>query len=483
MDASVWITSMGVLLAAACAAGVALEAARRTSSREGRGLREANHALETELAVSRAALADTERRFDTAHDQLAEAFRALSADSLRASNEQFLQLAAATLHGERERADATLARRQQAVEALVQPIHEKLAAATAAIETTERSRRQAYGGLRQQLSAMVAGQEQLRGETAGLSKALRRPEVRGRWGEMQLRRVAELAGMAEHCDFTQQASVTRGASAGDGGSLRPDMVVALPGGREIVVDAKTPMDAYLDAAEADHPTAREDRLAAHVRQIETKVKELGGKRYQDHFASADFVVLFIPGESFLYAAVERRPGLIDDALARGVVVATPTTLVALLKTVALGWREERLAENAVEIKALGEELHRRLGTLTGHLDRLGRSVGKTVEHYNRLVGSFETQVLPHARRFEGLGIDSGRPLPAAGTLKGVEHQPRPLPTPSNRGHSHDLIQAARDAGQGVDANNQTTRPPPTNPRPEAGSGLTPGHAGALRRAD
>lgn len=416
MDATVWITSMGVLLAAACAAGVALEAARRTASREGRGLREANHALETELAVSRAALADTERRFDTAHDQLAEAFRALSADALRASNEQFLQLAAATLHGERERADATLAQRQQAVAALVQPIHEKLAAATAAIETTERSRRQAYGGLRQQLSAMVAGQEQLRGETAGLSKALRRPEVRGRWGEMQLRRVAELAGMAEHCDFTQQASV----SLADGGSLRPDMVVALPGGREIVVDAKTPMDAYLDAAEADDSAVRKERLGAHVRQIEAKITELSGKRYQDHFASADFVVLFIPGESFLYAAVERRPQLIDDALARGVVVATPTTLVALLKTVALGWREERLAENAVEIKALGEELHRRLGTLTRHLDRLGRSVGKTVEHYNRLVGSYESQVLTQARRFEGLGVDSGRPLPAAGEVAPVD---------------------------------------------------------------
>ena len=235
---------------------------------------------------------------------------------------------------------------------------------------------------------------------------------------MQLRRVAELAGMAEHCDFTQQASVSAGA--GDGTTLRPDMVVALPGGREIVIDAKTPMDAYLDAAEADDPAIREDRLAAHVRQIEAKVRELGGKRYQDHFAGADFVVLFIPGESFLYAAVERRPQLIDDALARGVVVATPTTLVALLKTVALGWREERLAENAVEIKALGEELHRRLGTLTGHLDRLGRSVGKTVEHYNRLVGSFESQVLTQARRFEDLGVDSGRPLASAGEVAPVD---------------------------------------------------------------
>lgn len=415
MGDSMWIVVLGALCVALVGGMVVLECARRRLSA-------ANRVLGTELAVSRAALADTERRFDAAHDQLAESFRALSADALQASNEQFLQLARAALHGDRERADADVARRQQAVEALVGPIHQKLAAATAAMESTERSRRQAYGGLKQQLAAMVEGQQQLRGETAGLARALRRPEVRGRWGEMQLRRVAELAGMAEHCDFTQQASV----AASGGGTLRPDMVVALPGGREIVIDAKAPMDAYLDAAETDDPAVREDRLAAHVRQIETKVRELGAKRYQDHFASADFVVLFIPGESFLYAAVERRPALIDDALARGVVVATPTTLIALLKTVALGWREERLAENAVEIKALGEELHRRLGTLTRHLERLGRSVGRTVEHYNKVVGSFETQVLPQARRFEGLGVDSGSPLPAAGALSGVEKLPRPL---------------------------------------------------------
>ncbi len=415
MGDSLWIVVLGALCVALAAGMVLLECARRRLSA-------ANRVLDTELAVSRAGLSDTERRFDAAHDQLAESFRALSADALQASNEQFLQLARATMRADRERADTELGRRQQAVEALVGPIQDKLAAATAAIETTERSRRQAYGGLKQQLAAMVEGQQQLRGETAGLARALRRPEVRGRWGEMQLRRVAELAGMAEHCDFTQQASV----AASGGGTLRPDMVVALPGGREIVIDAKAPMDAYLDAAETDDPVVRQDRLAAHVRQIEAKVRELGGKRYQDHFASADFVVLFIPGESFLYAAVEQKPGLIDDALARGVVVATPTTLIALLKTVALGWREEQLAANAVEIKALGEELHRRLGTLVGHLERLGRSVGRTVEHYNKVVGSFESQVMPQARRFEALGVDSGSPLPDAGALAGLEQLPRPL---------------------------------------------------------
>ena len=422
MDVSVVITGLGTLLAAAGVGLCVIDRVRRGLVRRLQQAEQRNQALETELAVGRAALADTERRFDTAHDQLAEAFRTLSADALRDSNEQFLQLARASLSGERERTNATLAQRQQAVEALVKPIQEKLADATAAINSVEKSRRQAYGGLRQQLSAMVEGQTQLRGETAGLSRALRRPEVRGRWGEMQLRRVAELAGMAEHCDFSQQATVSRA----DGGSLRPDMVVALPGGREIVVDAKTPMDAYLDAVEAADPVLRGDRLSAHVRQIEAKVKELAGKRYQDHFAAADFVVLFIPGESFLYAAAERSPGLIEGALARGVVIATPTTLVALLKTVALGWREERLAANAVEIKALGEELHRRLGALTRHLQRLGRSVGRTVEHYNRVVGSFDTQVLPQARRFEALGVESGHPLPDAGSLEGVDHLPRPL---------------------------------------------------------
>lgn len=413
------LSVIGALGVVALGAVIVQEVVRRGMGRKLRALGEHNQSLRNELAVSHAALADTERRFDAAHDQLAEAFGALSAQALRDSNEQFLQLAKATLQGERDRSDAALAQRQQAVAALVGPIQEKLAAATAAIDKTERSRRQAYGGLKQQLAAMVEGQQALRGETATLAKALRRPEVRGRWGEMQLRRVAELAGMAEHCDFTQQASTADGA-------LRPDMVVALPGGREIVIDAKAPMDAYLDAAEADDPAVAQDRLAAHVRQIEARIKELAGKRYQDHFAGADFVVLFIPGESFLYAAVERKPDLIDDALARGVVVATPTTLIALLKTVALGWREERLAENALEIKALGESLHRRLGTLTGHLDQLGRAVGRTVEHYNRVVGSFETQVLPQARRFEDLGVESGKPLPAAGDLAAVDRRPRPL---------------------------------------------------------
>ena len=417
------LSVIGALGVVALGAVIVQEVVRRGMGRKLRALGEHNQSLRNELAVSHAALADTERRFDAAHDQLAEAFGALSAQALRDSNEQFLQLAKATLQGERDRSDAALAQRQQAVAALVEPIQEKLAAATAAIDKTERSRRQAYGGLKQQLAAMVEGQQQLRGETATLAKALRRPEVRGRWGEMQLRRVAELAGMAEHCDFTQQTSVVDQAS---GAALRPDMVVALPGGRQIVIDAKTPMDAYLDAAEADDPAVADQRLDVHVRQVEAKVKELASKRYQDHFASADFVVLFIPGESFLYAAAQRRPQLIDEALAKGVVVATPTTLVALLKTVALGWREERLAENALEIKALGESLHRRLETMTRHLDRLGRSVSRTVEQYNRVVGSFETQVLPQARRFEGLGVDSGKPLPAAGDVGGVDQLPRPL---------------------------------------------------------
>ena len=261
--------------------------------------------LDVEVAVARESQAGLDRRFDDAHDQLQEAFAALSAEALEVSNRQFLVLARETMAGEQKQSAAALDLRQQAIESLVKPIAEKLEAATTAIDAVEKSRRQAYGGLKQQLVAMVEDQRELRGETANLVKALRRPEVRGRWGEMQLRRVAELAGMAAHCDFVEQGAVA-------GGALRPDMVVALPGGREIVVDAKTPIAAYLDAAEAEDEAQREAQLERHVRHIETRVTELAGKRYQDHFASADFVVLFIPGESFCM----RRRGGGRDSLKR-----------------------------------------------------------------------------------------------------------------------------------------------------------------------
>ena len=382
-------------------------------------LRESNRQLGTDIAVAQESQANIKEQFAQAQAALQDAFKSLSADALHKANEQFLQLAEQKFKGEQRQAVAQLDQRKLAIESLVKPINEKLEKTTAVIGEIEKSRKEAYGGLKQHLAAMVDDQKQLRDETANLVKALRRPEVRGQWGEMQLRRVAELAGMASHCDFNEQNAV-------EGGALRPDMVVTLPGGRQIVVDAKTPITAYIDAAESTEDADRDHNLARHVRHIEDKVAELGSKRYQDHFQTADFVVLFIPGESFLYAAASRKPDLIESAMNRNVVIATPTTLISLLKVVALGWREEQLADNAKKIKDLGQELHKRVATLTRHLDNLGKAVGKTVEHYNKFVGSYESQVMVQTRKFQELGADSPKELPAEGELPQVEVVPREL---------------------------------------------------------
>ncbi len=387
--------------------------------------------LDKQLALAQQAEADFERRqaeseqrfresLKKADDASREAFKALAGDTLKSATDEFLKRAEQTFAGKQKDAATELDKRKLAIEALVKPVQEKLVEATRAIGEIEKSRKEAYGGLRQQIGAMVEDQKRLRDETANLVKALRRPEVRGQWGELQLRRVAELAGMARHCDFVEQSV----ADTTGGGGLRPDMVVQLPGGREIVVDAKTPITAFIDAAEATDDADRDTALQRHVRHIEDKVAELGSKRYQDHFQTADFVVLFIPGESFLYAAAQRKPDLIESAMNRNVVIATPTTLVSLLKVVALGWREEQLADNAKQIRDLGQELHKRVATLTQHLENLGKAVGKTVEHYNKFVGSFETQVVSQTRKFQELGADSPKELPAEGEITVVETVPR-----------------------------------------------------------
>lgn len=395
------------------------------AQQQNESLHESNRQLGTDIAVAKESQANIKEQFAHAQAALQDAFKSLSADALHKANEQFLQLAEQKFKGEQKDAAAQLDQRKLAIESLVKPITEKLQQTTAAIGDIEKSRKEAYGGLREQLGTMLTDQKNLRDETANLVKALRRPEVRGQWGEMQLRRVAELAGMAAHCDFTEQTHVS-GDGASGAGALRPDMVVTLPGGRQIVVDAKTPITAYIDAAESTDDADRDHNLGRHVKHIEDKVAELGSKRYQDHFQTADFVVLFIPGESFLYAAASRKPDLIENAMNRNVVIATPTTLISLLKVVALGWREEQLADNAKKIKDLGQELHKRVATLTRHLDNLGKAVGKTVEHYNKFVGSYESQVMVQTRKFQELGADSPKELPAEGELPQIEIIPREL---------------------------------------------------------
>jgi len=381
-------------------------------------LRERNHELDKQIASYKA-------QFENLDDR----FTSLATKAIHETGErfqkQFFDLAKKTFEGEQKEASAALEQRKQAIEQMLKPIRESLERHAKAVTEIEKSREGAYHALRQQMTSMVEDQRRLRGETENLVKALRRPDVRGRWGEMQLRRVAELAGMIDYCDFTEQPSVGEGESR-----QRPDMVVHLPAGREIVVDAKTPIEAFLSAIEATDDEERERQLDRHVRHIETQVQSLSSKGYQTQFArTPDFVVLFIPGESFLEAAVRRKPELLEQAMNRNVLVATPSTLIGLLKAVASGWREQQLAENARRISKLGQELHERVATLTEHLQKLGGSLHTTLKHYNTLVGSYESRVLVSARRFKELGADSSKELPAEGEVDRVETTPREVNQP------------------------------------------------------
>jgi len=317
----------------------------------------------------------------------------------------------------------SLKEREAAFNQLIEPIRATLARTEIEVQTLERERREAFSTLRAQIESVASGQAQLARETRNLVTALRRPEVRGRWGELTLRRVVELAGLAEHADFTEQAHTPTAA-----GVLRPDLVVHMPDERDLVVDAKTPLDAYLEAVEADTDDARRGALQRHAQQVEARVRELAGKAYWAQFArSPEFAVLFLPGDQFLSAALAERPELIDYALKQSVVIATPSTLMALLKAVAFGWRQAQVAQNAAQIRDLGQELYRRLGSFSGHLAKLGLRLGGAVESYNSAVGSLERQVLPQARRFTELGVTADAALPSLEPVERLVREPAPPP--------------------------------------------------------
>lgn len=370
--------------------------------------------LRARLAVAESrlearALADAERdaMLALAEQRLGRVFDNLARRSLQDNSRDFLELARQNLEVHRSRAQGDLKAREQAVEALVAPIREALHKTERQIAAIEKDRHEAFGNIRGLLESISLSQQALSTETRNLVTALRRPEVRGQWGEMTLRRLVELAGMVEHCDFTEQAHTT----SEDGGVMRPDMIVHLAEGRQLVVDVKTPLDAYLAAVEAPDDAAREAALQRHARKVRERVRELAAKAYWSQFErSPEFVILFIPGDQFLSAALARDPGLLDEALNQHVILATPTSFVALLKAVAYGWRQVALAENARRIRDLASDLYRRLAAFTAHLSRVGRSLAGSVDAYNSAVGSLERQVLPGARRFTELGVQARRPL-------------------------------------------------------------------------
>jgi DNA recombination protein RmuC len=399
------------LLAGAAGAWLALRARVAAGDEAARALRLAEQRLAAALAEL-----DVERR--SADERLATAAKALSADALRENNAAFLALAETKLSG------------------YVAPLKESLDKVDGHVRVLEQARQHAYGALQRELTTLRDGQERLRTETGNLVTALRAPHVRGRWGEMQLRRVVELAGMLAHCDFHEQVS-TRDA---DGGLLRPDLLVRMPGGKQVVVDAKAPLAAYLDAVEAADDDARALRLADHARQVRDHVAKLGQKRYWEQFSPApEFVVMFLPDESFFRAALDHDPALIETGTQAGVIFATPTTLIGLLRAIHYGWQQEVVAESAREVHALGRELYGRLGVMARHFAKVGKSLDAAVGAYNETVGSLERRVLVQARRFETHGI-SGE----LAELAPLERHAQPLQAP-------ELVESLADERRELDA--------------------------------
>jgi DNA recombination protein RmuC len=356
----------------------------------------------------RAAALEAERALsiDRAMEQLDRRFDDLAGRQLRENIENFLRLARENLGGHQQHAQATLKEREQAIEALVKPIQETLARTSEALREIEAERHRDFGSLRQNLTDMRDSHSALQRETRNLVQALSKPQVRGQWGEIALRRLVELAGMTAHCDFEEQVHV-----AGNDGALRPDMVVHLPEGRDIVIDVKTPLDAYLTAAEAPSDELRAAALKRHAQHVADRVRMLSSKNYAAQFAQApQFVVLFLPGDQFLSSALDQQPDLLDRAMNSNIILTTPSTLLALLKTVYNGWQNVRLAENAERIRGLAEDLYARLTTFRNHMGKVGSSLEASINAFNAAVGSLERSVLPGARKFVELGVRADKPI-------------------------------------------------------------------------
>jgi DNA recombination protein RmuC len=415
-----------IVAAAALLTGLLLGAllAHIRSGRRVEALRVELGQAQVRLEANSAREAERLGQLEHSETRLRAAFDSVAAESLRANSEMFLRLAREALGRDQVIASGALKEREVAIAQLVEPLRVALERTEAQVQSLERERREAFTSLRTQIETLAGGSAQLQRETRNLVSALRRPEVRGRWGELTLRRLVELAGLSEHSDFTEQLHIP----GEEGGSMRPDLVVHMPDARDLVIDAKTPLDGYLAAIDAQTEEDRALGLRRHAQQVETRVRELASKAYWAQFErSPEFAVLFLPGDQFLSAALAERPDLLENSLGQSVIIATPSTLIALLKAVAYGWRQTAVAHNAAKIRDLGQDLYHRLGTFTAHLEKMGTRLGGAVEAYNAAVGSFERQVTSQARKFNELGVTS-EDAPAA--LEPITHLVRTLAAPS-----------------------------------------------------
>lgn len=373
----------------------------------------------TKLDEARKGFEEQKALIDTMKQEMTDTFNALSSAALKSSSEDFLRLASESLGKVVTDTKGRLGEHQAAMDGMIKPLYESLKRYEEQIKTMEEGRHKAYGSLEEQLRTLASTQESLQKETSNLVSALRKPQVRGRWGEMQLRRVAELSGMSVHCDFTEQQSVET-----DKGKIRPDMIVHLPMDREIVVDSKVSLEAYLDTVNASTDEEKRSKMEKHAQQVRAHMIKLASKEYWSQFKqSPEFVVLFIPGESFLGAAVEVDSSLIEDGIEKRVIIATPTTFIALLRAIAYGWRQEQVTKNAQEISDLGRQLYERISTLAQHFDNVGRGLEKAIGSYNKAVGSMESRVLPTVRKFRELGVTGSEEIPV---LDQVDQVPRSL---------------------------------------------------------
>ena len=373
----------------------------------------------TKLEEARKNFEEQKALIDTMKKEMTDTFNALSSAALKSSSEDFLRLASESLGKVVTDTKGRLGEHQVAMDGMIKPLYESLKRYEEQIKIMEEGRHKAYGSLEEQLRTLASTQETLQKETSNLVSALRKPQVRGRWGEMQLRRVAELSGMSVHCDFTEQQSVDT-----DKGKIRPDMIVHLPMNREIVVDSKVSLEAYLDTVNASTDDEKRSKMEKHAQQVRTHMIKLASKEYWGQFKqSPEFVVLFIPGESFLGAAVEVDSSLIEDGIEKRVIIATPTTFIALLRAIAYGWRQEQVTKNAQEISDLGRQLYERISTLAQHFDNVGKGLEKAIGSYNKAVGSMESRVLPTVRKFRELGVTGAEEIPV---LDQVDQVPRSL---------------------------------------------------------